>query len=264
MSKGEISVNVGTSFGTTSSNWRCTPEGLFYINDADWPVFNRNVLDNADDETTWQEVTVRLRDNVPALDGYSFQANYCNGLPTTWTVESSATGVDGSWQVIADEKSVQFDAAKKNHNAGWLDGYAAKGDGTVTDNTGRLAMYFNYVEPGVVSTGGSGATVELENGSVLDASNIIGGLGVSRIVYDSSLGGGTLTNIRFLKAGILEIVTSNDTKPTALNIGVVDPVDAANLEDWIVTINGKKSSRQVKIVNGLMTLQPCGHVLIIR
>lgn len=264
LSKGEISVNVGTTFGTTSSNWRCTPEGLFYINDGDWPVFNRNVLDNADDETTWQEVTVRLRDNVPALDGYSFQANYCNGLPTTWTVESSATGVDGSWQVIADEKSVQFDAAKKNHNAGWLDGYAAKGDGTVSDNTGRLAMYFNYVEPGVGSAGGSGATVELENGSVLDASNINGGLGVCKIIYDNSLGGGTLKNIRFLQSGVVEIVTSGGIKPTMLNIKVENPVDAMKLKDWQVTINGKTSSRQAQIVGGFLALQPRGLVLTVR
>lgn len=265
LGKGEISVNEGTTFASSyDGNWRCTPEGLFYTEQGDWPVFNTHKLNDADDPTTWQEVTVHLQDNVDLLDGYSFQANYCDGLPTTWTIESSATGTDGTWRTIADEANVQFEAAKKNHNAGWLDGYAANGDGRVTDTTGRLAMYFNYIVPGVGSASGSGATVELENEAVLDASNISAGLLVKKIVYDCTLGGGTLKNVQFVPSGVLEIVNASGSRRPSISIAVTDPIDAENLKTWQVEIDGKVSSSGVAIVDGEVVLQPSGLLLIVR
>lgn len=74
---------------------------------------------------------------MPELDGVNFCGQWDHGNPTTWTVETSATGDDCSWRVVLDKRGARHPQQAQS-NSGWLNS-----DGATP------AYLFSYSEAGV-------------------------------------------------------------------------------------------------------------------
>ena len=154
-----------------------------------------------------------------------------------------------------------------NHNAGWLNGYASVGDGTVSDRTGNLALHFDYIENGV--TAGNPLSLKVSNNAVANFSAVTGGQPINEIIYDATVGGGTIRNAAFAQMGMLRITTSAGTgridADTVLPLTFTDASDAVNLANWSVVIDGKaRKGRKAKLVDDKIVIEGDGLMLLIK
>lgn len=269
LTPGGVTMPEGTEFvetteGATGDNWR-NVANLFSQNQGQCVNFGGPAQTNAGDSATWLVVSCRLpSSNGIALDGYSFQTRYNIGVPCAWTIESSKTGQDGDWRVIADErKYVHPPAVRNNHNAGWLDGFAGKGDGSVTNYVGRLAERFHYVEPGV-SAADAAVKMSLSNGGTMDFSSVSGGQTVDEIACDLSAGGGVAINAKIAPIGFFRIAGDiNGLHQLPIEMPDVQNVD--NLKSWSVYVNGVlRPKMHVECRNERLCLCRDGFQLIFR
>ncbi len=261
----KVTIPQGQGHKTSSQAWTGNLGYLFANNTGSGTEFTNCNLDNAADETTWQVVTVRLPQGTVALDGYNFLSHYDSGVPCTWTIESSANGVD--WRTIADEVDYYDPAVAKNHNAGWLNGYAAKGDGSMTDSVGNLALHFDYIENGV--TAGNPLSLKVSNNAVANFSAVIGGQPINEIIYDATVGGGTIRNAAFAPTGTLRITTGEETgridPGTALPLTFTDASAASNLANWTIVIDGKvKNDGKARLAGDKVVIDGGGMILIVK
>ena len=262
---GKVTVPEGQGYEASYGTWTGALGYLFANNAGSGTKFTNCNLDNAADETKWQLLTVRLPQGTVALDGYNFQSFEYAGVPCAWTIESSPNGVD--WQTIADEVNYYDPAVAKNHNAGWLNGYAAKGDGTVLDLMGNLALHFDYIENGM--TAGNPLSLKVSNNAVANFSAVTGGQPINEIIYDATVGGGTIRNAAFVQTGTLRITTVAGTgridADTVLPLTFTDASDAENLKDWSVVIDGMvRKSRKAKLVDEKIVIEGDGLILLFR
>lgn len=210
-------------------------------------------LTNAADSANWQHLWVRLpnKDKYAAgVDGFNSLVDWGGGNLTAWTVESSATGEDGTWRTVSDV--TDYVPAIKSSNY-------ASGDSS------KPQALFSYTQQGVRNLADTLA-VRVDSGATLDFTAKTGGQTIDRIVFDVSAGGGTLKNIAVASAGVLEIVDAGGT----LNYGqplplVFDGVsDTDNFKNWTVMVNGKAVERELVFRDGALAFNNPGLVIIVK
>ena len=262
---GKVTVPEGQGHKPSSDKWTAGMGYLFANNTGSGTEFTNCNLDNAADETTWQVLTVRLPQGTVALDGYNFLSYYSAGVPCTWTIESSSNGVD--WRTIANEVDYYDPDVAKNRNAGWLNGYAAKGDGSTSSQEGNLALHFDYIENGMVA--GNPLSLKVCNNAVANFSAVTGGQPINEIIYDATAGGGTIRNAAFAQTGALRISTVAGTgrigANTVLPLTFTDASDVANLKEWSVIIDGEVAKRRrAKLVGDKIVIEGDGLILLLK
>lgn len=210
-------------------------------------------LTNAADSANWQHLWVRLPDKnsyADGVDGINCLVAWGGGNLTAWTVESSATGDDGTWRTVSDVTGY----VPAIDSSGYASGDAAK----------PMAL-LSYTQTGVRNLADTLA-VQVDSGATLDFTAKTGGQTIDRIVFDVSAGGGTLKNIAVASAGVLEIVDAGGT----LNYGqplplVFDGVsDTENFANWTVTVNGEAVERELVFRDGALAFNNHGLVIIFK
>ena len=220
--------------------------------------YNSCSLTNAADEASWLHLWVRL----PALakfadgvDGFNSRVDFASNPNspgsnlTAWTVESSATGEDGTWKTVSDVSGYDPINAR---------------NGLANNDETKPQAYFSYTQQGVRNLADTLA-VQVDSGATLDFTAKTGGQTIDRIVYDTSAGGGTIRNVAVAASGVLEIVDASGT----LNYGqplplVFDGVtDAENFKNWTVTVNGAAVNRKLVFRDGALAFENRGFVIIV-
>ena len=209
-------------------------------------------LTNAADSANWQHLWVRLPDMnsyANGVDGINCLVAWGGGNLTAWTVESSATGEDGTWRTVSDVTGYE----PETKSAGYANGDAAK----------PMAL-LSYTQTGVRNLADTLA-VQVDSGATLDFSAKTGGQTVDRIVFDVSAGGGTIRNVAAAASGVLEIIDAGG----ALNYNQPLPLvfdgasDTGNFTNWTVTVNGAAVNRKLVFQSGALAFESRGIIIII-
>ncbi len=249
---GGLTAPEGTTFETTQyQNFN-----FFFSTSTGYTVrFTRCAVTNALDAGCWQTVTKRLLPSVPALDGFNFYAQWDFGNPTTWTVETSATGEEGSWRVVLDKRGERHPQMGAN-NSLWMNG----GD------TSPAYLLF-YSEPGVRDVADTLA-VQVDADATLDFTMKTGGQAIDRLVYDPTRGAGVISNVAFAANGTLEIV--NASGKLGDYVGELpwtfsgETGETDNVKTWRVSFNGAEKRWMLRWQAGRLHLVRCGLVLVFR
>ncbi len=250
LTKGEVTAPLDTVWGGPAGYH--DPFFMFRSSGGHAAKWLTGAMTNAEDTVNFQIIYYRLPDIIPAaLDGINLCSSWGYGNAKKWTLETSATGEDGTWhEVLAvDERTPGM--SQNNHS--WLNG----------DYT-KPAYLLSYDEPGVTGLAETLA-VEADAGATIDFSMKTGGQTVNRIVYDAALGGGTLKNIVFAATGTLEIVNLDGVLDDSALLTLVDADGAANLANWTVTKNGTpKPEWKASARNGGLFVNRSGLIVIVR
>ena len=250
LQEGEVTAPEGTTYWAENNNFN-----YFFATYTGYAVrFTRCAVTNTLDAGCWQSVTKRLRPDVPEVDGVNFCGGWDYGNPTTWTVETSATGEDGSWRIVLDKRGARHPNQGQN-NTGWLNGVEA-----------APAYLFSYSEAGVRGLADTLAA-QVDAGGTLDFSAKTGGQVLDRLVYDPSRGGGTISNVAFAANGVLEIVSETGKVSDCgdeLPWSFVSVGDGANVKTWKVLFNGVAVRRRLDWADGKLRLLRDGCVVVIR
>lgn len=170
-------------------------------------------------------------------------------MPSDWTLETSADGVT------------------------WTSGDTRSGE---TPPTFERSF---YRAPYPICTGesapfglASAGTVEVDRGATADFTGVENGQEIAHLTLDWSdlgTGDGTLKNVRIAEVGTLSIV--NVPENASLRSSTVLPLvfsgvaEAANLQNWTVTVNGVLKNRlKLKIDNGRLAFDSRGFALFVR
>ena len=91
-------------------------------------------------------------------------------------------------------------------------------------------------------------------------------LAVSGLKVDASVASGVLENIELTQNGTLEVVNLTDkTEAVDLPVNIAGLSGAANVKNWKVRINGKKSNHSCSVnADGTIRITPSGLYLIVR
>ncbi len=198
-------------------------------------------LTNAADEASWLHFWVRLPGNnkyADGVDGFNSFVDYGGGNLTAWTVESSATGEDGTWKTVSD-----------------VSGYVPVNKYNLANNDDtKPQAQFSYTQQGVRNLADTLA-VQVDSGAILDFTAKSGGQTIDRIVFDASAGGGTIRNVAAAAAGVLEIVNADGIPKFGQQIPLVfDGVfGTENFVNWTVTVNGVAVERELVFRGGALT-----------
>ena len=86
----------------------------------------------------------------------------------------------------------------------------------------------------------SGAKIQVNRGATLDGSGIAGGLSISNLTVDCSIGGGSFANIRPAQNGVLNLTGIVGEQPGryVASETISSVVDGANLASWRVAVDG--------------------------
>lgn len=251
LAEGGLTAPEGTTYSAENNNFN-----YFFATYTGYSVlFTRCAVTNAQDAGCWQSVTKRLRSDVPELDGVNFCGQWDHGNPTTWTVETSVTGEDGSWRVVLDKRGARHPQQAQS-NSGWLN----NSDGATP------AYLFSYSEAGVRGLAETLA-VQVDAGGTLDFAAKTGGQVLDRLVYDPSRGGGTIAHAVFAANGVLEIVSATGKVRDCdgeLPWTFVSAGEGVNVKTWKVVFNGVEVHRRLDWVDGKIRLLREGCVLVIR
>lgn len=257
LAKGEITAPVGTTYdanGTESGGWRALSAMFRTGGSGNTPRWTTCPITNALDSACWQTVWYRLPDTITTdLDGINVYAAWDFGNPKAWTVESSATGEDGTWQTILDKNE---QCAGMNQNRC----YALNG------NAAKPAYLFSYVQPGVRGLADA-LQVQVDEAATLDFTAKDGGQAVDAITVDFEKGGGVLKGAKLAATGTLTLVHATrallkEPLPLVLeNLG-----DAENLANWTLVVDGKTCVRQLEYdaESGKISAVPNGMVILFR
>jgi hypothetical protein len=124
LTKGEVTAPADTVWTQTNNDYG-NPFFMFRSSGGVPPVWKTGAMTNAEDKVNFQILYYRLPDVIPtALDGVNLYSRWTYGNPKKWTLETSATGEDGTWhEVLAvDERT----PGMSNNNCEWLNGNSAK------------------------------------------------------------------------------------------------------------------------------------------
>ena len=228
-----------------------------------------NSIPNRREESTWNVVTIRLKDDAKPIQGYVIDTNWTfEYFPYCWEVLVSADGE--SWTSV-DEKTNYVPYAYSSHNAdtdelgGTYEGYRTFNDAIVKPH--RAFHWTRDVDPALVHLALNGAKVRIDRGGILDATLTDGSSEVSSLEVDASLGFGTFKNITFAENGTINVLTPGILKSkTRLSITLVGCADAANLANWKVSVNGiPDGAASVATADGELVISVSrGTVLILR
>lgn len=219
---------------------------------------------NPDYPNTWVAWTYRIPDGNMAC-GYNLKTQWADVtcFPRTWSLESSPTGADGTWELMDEQKDYpNVVNGQKWYNNG---GYGTpNNDGWPTN-----MLHFAQQAPSETTDGGLPATahVRVEKGATLDCSLVRDGQTVSNLSVDWVLEGGTLKNVRFAPTGAFHLVNVADPKAlrgAAIPITFTDASDVANVKNWAVYINGEPSLETVTWRNGGAAITIRETLLILR
>ena len=211
---------------------------------------------DASDESGWQKIWGRLALSWAAIDGINFYSGWSWGIVKTWTVETSQTGADGTWQVVQD--IVDMPQELENNGYGVLNG----------DATGATpAAHFRYVEPGVTGLADT-LQIRVDAGATLDFGAKTGGQAIDRVLIDATAeSSGTVTNVVFAETGVIELVGGSVRSAKGLLPLVFEGASGtANLANWTVTCDGKTCNRRVSFAAAekKIELTPFGTVMVVR
>ena len=216
------------------------------------PEFDK-VQTNAADTATWQEITARFYADTPAIDGLNFNTGWEHGSPRVWTVETSATGQDGSWRTVMDVTNAP--SPPNNNHHGYIGGDISK-----------PAYHFRYVEPGVTGLADV-LQIQVDGGAVLDFTSKTGGQTVDRIVVDLAAGGGTVgtvSNVVFAASGVVELKGVSRLPKGELPLVCAAASGEENLANWTVAVAGKPRRGSVSLCGERLNVSADGMLLLIR
>ena len=182
----------------------------------------------ANDPATWETISWRLPDNATSVFSYNlaFAVNFAADVQVTdWELQSSPTGVDGTWTTM-DSRSGQ----------------------TVANNAKRFAtnnhvpyLFSAFRDSWFFTTFGS---VRVDSGAVLDLSEIPAeNIAFNALTVDLSAGGGTITRFAPAASGTLDLVgvTGELASRVELPLTLGDVSGDSALAGWTVRVNGKPS-----------------------
>ncbi len=218
----------------------------------------KTLCKNASDESGWLTIWGRLKSTWAALDGINFVAGWGWGIEKTWTVETSPTGVDGSWRVVQEIVDMPH---KLGSNNGYIDDNTPA---VLNADKTKPAAHFRYMEPGVTGLADV-LQIRVDAGATLDFSAKTGGQSVDRIYIDATAG--TVKNVAFAETGVIELVGESDGKAKGLLPLVFDGVSGTeNLKNWTVVCGEKTLARRVKFSSSdsKLTLESFGMIMIVR
>lgn len=200
------------------------------------------------DPSTWLIATYR----IPALDGkvvvgYNMKSQWddpTRKFPGAWTVESSPSGADGTWEVL--DEQVGQKAANGNR---WY-------------RTSPYPVLADMPTAGLPT----GANVQVDAGATLDCSRVEGKQEISCLTVDmSSTGVGTLKGVRLAKTGTLHVTGVTGKAPKGmLPLAFVDSVLGEDLSGWTVFLNGVRVNRRLMGRGDALELVAGGFAVILR
>ena len=246
---GQVTAPIGTVIVNSGAALHAVVIGNTISETGYLPEFDK-VQTNAGDTATWQEITARFYADKPAIDGLNFNTGWDHGSPRAWTVETSATGQDGSWRTVMDVTNAPSPPNQYHH--GYIGGDASK-----------PAYHFRYLEPGVTGLADV-LQIQVDGGAVLDFTSKTGGQTVDRIVIDLAAGGGTVSNIVFATSGVVELKGVSQTPQGELPLVCVAASGEENLARWDVTVAGVKRAVRVSLRDERLVLTAAGTLLIVR
>ncbi len=249
LKEGQVTAPIGTVIVNTNGNVHAVLIANDYTQTGYMPEFDK-VQTNAADTATWQEITARFFANTPAIDGLNMYTGWDHGSPRVWTVETSATGADGSWRTVMDVTNAPS-PPNQNH---W---------GYIGGDSSKPAYHFRYLEPGVTGLADV-LQIQVDGGAVLDFTSKTGGQTVDRIVIDLTAGGGTVSNIVFATSGIVELKGTTQTPQGELPLVCAAASGEENLARWDVTVAGVKRAVRVSLRDERLVLTAAGTLLIVR
>lgn len=229
---------------------------LFKTDTVNSPRFDV-ILSDPTVSAQWQEVTLRLPEGMPPLDGFNLYSPWDFGNLTTWTIESSSTGEEGSWKVVSAEQGARLPEMQQN-NCYWLNG-----------DENSPAYKFRYIEPGVTGLAES-LTVRVDSGAVLDFTSKSGGQVVNALELDPAKGGGVFSNIVFATSGQLRVVNyAGRVSDLARELGELPWTFSSvggveNLKNWSVLLHGKEYPNRLSFKDGRVCLSQNGWMVFIR
>lgn len=203
------------------------------------------------DSSTWLVATYR----IPALGGkvvagYNVKSQWDEPMarfPGAWTVESSPSGQDGTWEVLDEQVGqVASDGAK------WY-------------RTAPYPVLADMPTAGLAAD----ANVQVDAGATLDCSRVEGRQEISSLTVSWPFEGvGTLKGVRLAATGTLNVIVPNGVAGRSV-YGVVplaflDSETGGDLSGWAVCVNGvRKNRRLVWCADGLAIARN-GFAVILR
>lgn len=206
-------------------------------------------------ESEWLHIWVRFKDEFPDLDGNNFANEWNHGSPSDWTIETSRSGLDGTWRTVADVSGFTWKTDSKKDSNGFPNGTCA-----------APAFRLHYVESGVQGLPDSIA-LQVDEGALADFSAKESGQCVEKLTVDCA-GAGVVSNVTFAATGELHIITTEGTGKVRSNMelplvfGSVSGVE--NLESWTVWADGVQTDRKVDLKDGKLYVQPIGLMILFK
>lgn len=210
-----------------------------------------NFAPEISDPGTWLVATYR----IPALGGrvvagYNVKSQWDEPtarFPGAWTVESSPSGQDGTWEVL-DEQVGQV----ASDGASWY-------------RTAPYPVLADMPTAGLAAD----ANVQVDAGATLDCSRVEGRQEISSLTVSWPFEGvGTLKGVRFAVTGTLNVIVPDGVAWRSV-YGVVplaflDSETGGDLSGWAVCVNGvRKNRRLVWCADGL-AIERNGFAVILR
>ena len=226
----------------------------------DWGgICMTNSIPSRTDASTWNVITIRLKDDAKPLVGYVIDSNWTfHYFPYCWEVLVSA---DGETWTTVDERTDYAPYEYSSHNpdtdelGGTYEGYR-----TYNNAIAKPQQAFHWtkdVDPSLVRLALNGAKLRVDCGGILDASLTDGASEVSSLEVDAALGLGTFKNVSFAENGSINVLATGRLKgKTNLFLTLENCTGAANLANWSVKINGEAdSTATVEWADGNLTLR---------
>ena len=252
LSPGSITIPAGVNWNASSSSDSrlATLAGLLDSKSRYASYTFPDAVAELDDETTWLPITIRLKEDHAPVDSFRLiygwlDTDWC---AQAWTLESSPSGLDGTWQVRAERLSGDV---SKDPNTGcseneYITGFAREGAAGLTEKS--------------ILRVDDGATLDLD--CVAEGSAPCGGLEL-----DYTRGGGTITRFEPVANGVLRI----ENFPDGMKLGgYVLPLsfgsvrEASNISSWRVTVNGDETWRRLGWSDGKICILHKGLMVIMR
>ena len=259
----EGQASVPSASDITGSSKYDKVHGLFAgsVNGDYYPRFTKSGLDRSD-PSTWQTVLFRTLPATHATYPWSpyigATFGYSSGqyAVTAWTVETSPTGVDGTWTVASDRYNYTRQTKPSS-------GYYWQNNGSGTAYPTAPAFYLS--SPGATALPAFAA--QIDAGALLDASFVDGGQPVNALAIDFTAGAGTASNLLAAANGTLRlsnVAASGADLSQPLPLVLANFGNARNLVSWTVEIDGVPKPRHVRLANERLVLVPEAFVLYLR
>jgi len=212
-----------------------------------------------DKPETWVTMTWRIPDaaTVGYPSAYDLKSQWegtGKNRPGAWKLESSPTGEDGTWETM-DEKS----GIVGSWGQSWYNGQNSGADKSA--RPWELPAAIRDSATPLASIG----SLKVAAGAVFDATLVTGGQEIGSLTVDAA-GGGTLKNVSFAAAGVLDIVNVSGKLPANFKVPLVfETVGAtANLGGWTVRVNGAPAKGWPSWQDGQLCVVQPGCAIILK